>query len=53
MCWLICVCFCFHFQCRKHKDLYMWMVKSPNGPSVKFLVKAGKCGDPLTLVLSG
>ncbi|AAF30341.1 unknown protein; 80333-82175 [Arabidopsis thaliana] len=31
---------CLFFECRKHKDLYMWMVKSPNGPSVKFLVKA-------------
>ncbi|CAE6013737.1 unnamed protein product [Arabidopsis arenosa] len=27
-------------KCRKHKDLYMWMVKSPGGPSVKFLVNA-------------
>ena len=32
---------CFGVQCRKHKDLYMWMVKSPSGPSVKFLVNAG------------
>ncbi|KAH0943656.1 hypothetical protein HID58_003293 [Brassica napus] len=29
---------CLFFECRKHKDLYMWMVKSPSGPSVKFLV---------------
>jgi len=29
------------FQCRKHKDLYLWMVKCPSGPSVKFLVNAG------------
>jgi hypothetical protein len=28
-------------QCRKQKDLYLWMVKSPGGPSVKFLVNAG------------
>jgi len=24
---------------RKRKDLYMWMAKTPNGPSVKFLVQ--------------
>ncbi|KAF3333542.1 hypothetical protein FCM35_KLT01233 [Carex littledalei] len=23
--------------CRKQKDLYLWMVKSPGGPSIKFL----------------
>ena len=28
-------------QCRKQKDLYLWMAKCPNGPSVKFLVNAG------------
>lgn len=28
-------------QCRKGKDLYLWMSKCPNGPSVKFLVNAG------------
>jgi len=26
------------FECRKQQDLYLWMAKSPNGPSVKFLV---------------
>ncbi|KAL6967853.1 hypothetical protein U1Q18_033663 [Sarracenia purpurea var. burkii] len=26
---------------RKGKDLYLWMAKCPNGPSVKFLVNAG------------
>lgn len=25
------------FESRKHKDLYMWMSKTPMGPSVKFL----------------
>ncbi|KAK8633464.1 hypothetical protein V6N13_014310 [Hibiscus sabdariffa] len=25
-------------KCRKHQDLYMWMARCPNGPSVKFLV---------------
>ncbi|KAF8376670.1 hypothetical protein HHK36_031662 [Tetracentron sinense] len=31
---------CLFFECRKQKDLYLWMAKSPNGPSVKFLVNA-------------
>ncbi|TYI85030.1 hypothetical protein E1A91_D05G409300v1 [Gossypium mustelinum] len=31
---------CLFFECRKHQDLYMWMAKSSNGPSVKFLVNA-------------
>ncbi|XP_028064943.1 ribosome biogenesis protein BRX1 homolog 1-like isoform X2 [Camellia sinensis] len=31
---------CLFFERRKHKDLYLWMVKCPNGPSVKFLVNA-------------
>jgi hypothetical protein len=25
-------------QTRKHKDLYIWMSKTPNGPSIKFHV---------------
>jgi ribosome biogenesis protein BRX1 len=32
---------CLLFECRKKKDLYMWLSKSPNGPSAKFLLKAG------------
>lgn len=32
-------------QCRKGKDLYLWMSKCPNGPSVKFLVNAGIMAD--------
>lgn len=32
-------------QCRKGKDLYLWMSKCPNGPSVKFLVNAGIMSD--------
>ncbi|GER56520.1 ribosome biogenesis protein BRX1-like protein [Striga asiatica] len=32
---------CLFFECRKGKDLYLWMAKCPNGPSVKFLVNAG------------
>ncbi|KAA8523871.1 hypothetical protein F0562_010294 [Nyssa sinensis] len=31
---------CLFFECRKQKDLYLWMAKCPNGPSVKFLVNA-------------
>ncbi|KAG6544046.1 hypothetical protein Mapa_014569 [Marchantia paleacea] len=29
---------CLLFECRKKKDLYMWLSKSPAGPSAKFLV---------------
>lgn len=24
------------FDCHKHIDLFMWLAKSPNGPSIKF-----------------
>lgn len=27
------------FEARKQKDLYMWLAKCPNGPSIKFLVQ--------------
>lgn len=27
------------FDCHKHVDLFMWLAKSPNGPSIKFQVK--------------
>ncbi|KAG7572565.1 Integrase catalytic core [Arabidopsis suecica] len=39
----------FSNLCRKHKDLYMWMVKSPSGPSVKFLVNAVHTMEELKL----
>ncbi|CAM6108815.1 unnamed protein product [Calypogeia fissa] len=29
---------CLLFECRKKKDLYMWISKAPSGPSAKFLV---------------
>eukprot|EP00002_Diphylleia_rotans_P012698 TRINITY_DN2484_c0_g1_i1.p1 TRINITY_DN2484_c0_g1~~TRINITY_DN2484_c0_g1_i1.p1 ORF type:complete len:373 (-),score=119.97 TRINITY_DN2484_c0_g1_i1:30-1148(-) len=29
---------CIFFEGRKHEDLYMWVSKVPQGPSVKFLV---------------
>ena len=32
---------CIYFEVRKKKDLYMWLSKAPNGPSVKFLVVNG------------
>ncbi len=30
---------CVFFEARKHKDLYMWVSRCPEGPSVKFLVQ--------------
>jgi len=29
---------CLFFECRNHRELYMWMAKPPHGPSVKFEV---------------
>src|SRR5690606_32201543 len=29
------------FECRKKEDLYLWVGKTPNGPSAKFLVLNG------------
>jgi len=29
---------CIFFEVRKQQDLYMWIAKTPNGPSAKFLV---------------
>ncbi|XP_028060268.1 ribosome biogenesis protein BRX1 homolog 1-like [Camellia sinensis] len=40
---------CLFFERRKHKDLYLWMVKCPNGPSVKFLVNAVHTMEELKL----
>eukprot|EP00271_Cylindrocystis_brebissonii_P018206 TRINITY_DN5057_c0_g1_i1.p1 TRINITY_DN5057_c0_g1~~TRINITY_DN5057_c0_g1_i1.p1 ORF type:complete len:344 (+),score=75.66 TRINITY_DN5057_c0_g1_i1:465-1496(+) len=31
---------CLFFEARKRKDLYLWLSKTPNGPSAKFLVNA-------------
>lgn len=28
-----------YFEARKHQDLYMWLAKAPNGPTIKFHVK--------------
>ncbi|RZC62031.1 hypothetical protein C5167_023770 [Papaver somniferum] len=40
---------CLFFECRKGKDLYLWAAKSPNGPSVKFLVDAVHTMEELKL----
>ncbi|RAL45647.1 hypothetical protein DM860_009511 [Cuscuta australis] len=40
---------CLFFECRKGKDLYLWMAKCPNGPSVKFLVNAVHTMEELKL----
>jgi ribosome biogenesis protein BRX1 len=29
---------CIYFEARKKKDLYMWIARTPNGPSIKFQV---------------
>lgn len=29
----------FFFEARKHQDLYLWLSKPPNGPTMKFLVQ--------------
>ncbi|KAH3679076.1 hypothetical protein WICMUC_001272 [Wickerhamomyces mucosus] len=28
-----------YFEARKHQDLYLWLSKPPNGPTIKFLVQ--------------
>eukprot|EP01134_Creolimax_fragrantissima_P006887 CFRG6887T1 len=30
---------CVYFEMKKKQDLYMWLAKTPNGPSAKFLVE--------------
>lgn len=29
----------FFFECRKHQDLYLWISKPPNGPTMKFHIQ--------------
>lgn len=36
-----------YFEARKHEDLYMWMAKAPNGPSLKFHVQSLHTMDEL------
>ncbi|KAJ3053347.1 Ribosome biogenesis protein brx1 [Rhizophlyctis rosea] len=38
-----------YFEVRKHTDLYMWMSKTPNGPSVKFHVQNVHTMDELRM----
>ena len=40
---------CLYFEARKHQDMYMWMSKTPNGPSAKFSVKNVHTMDELKL----
>ncbi|KAI8607857.1 Brix domain-containing protein [Chytriomyces sp. MP71] len=37
------------FEMRKHKDLFLWMSRTPNGPSVKFLVQSVHTMDELRM----
>ncbi|KAI8826367.1 Brix domain-containing protein, partial [Chytriomyces cf. hyalinus JEL632] len=37
------------FEVRKHKDLFLWMSRTPNGPSVKFLVQSVHTMDELRM----
>ncbi|WFD44860.1 Ribosome biogenesis protein brx1 [Malassezia psittaci] len=30
---------CMYFECRRHEDLYLWLSKTPNGPSAKLQVQ--------------
>ena len=38
------------FEARKKQDLYVWLAKAPEGPSVKFLALNGisLCSCPMT-----
>lgn len=40
---------CMFFEQRKQKDLFMWLSKSPAGPSAKFLVTNIHTSDELKL----
>ncbi|KAJ3028090.1 UNVERIFIED_CONTAM: Ribosome biogenesis protein brx1 [Siphonaria sp. JEL0065] len=40
---------CLFFEVRKHKDLFLWMARTPNGPSVKFLVQSVHTMDELRM----
>ena len=34
------------FEARKHKDLYLWLARTPDGPSIKFHVVNGEARLP-------
>jgi len=40
---------CLFFEVRKKKDLYLWAARTPNGPSLKFLVSNVHTMDELRL----
>ncbi|KAJ3319925.1 Ribosome biogenesis protein BRX1 [Boothiomyces sp. JEL0866] len=40
---------CLYFEVRKHQDMYMWMSRTPNGPSVKFMVRNVHTMDELKM----
>lgn len=40
---------CVYFETRKQKDFYLWLMKSPEGPSVKFAVQNIHTTDELKL----
>ncbi|KAI8587397.1 Brix domain-containing protein [Geranomyces variabilis] len=40
---------CLYFEIRKHTDCYLWMSKTPNGPSVKFHVQNVHTMDELRM----
>ncbi|TPX59822.1 hypothetical protein PhCBS80983_g02236 [Powellomyces hirtus] len=40
---------CIYFEIRKHTDCYLWMSKTPNGPSVKFHVQNVHTMDELRM----
>lgn len=41
---------CMFFEVRKKKDLYLWITRAPNGPSIKFLVSNVHTMDELQMV---
>ncbi|KAJ1570023.1 Ribosome biogenesis protein brx1 [Nowakowskiella sp. JEL0078] len=41
---------CIYFEARRHQDLYMWISKTPNGPSVKFHVEDIHTMDELKMI---
>ncbi|KAH6595492.1 hypothetical protein BASA50_005792 [Batrachochytrium salamandrivorans] len=40
---------CLYFEVRRHQDMYLWMAKTPNGPSVKFMVRNVHTMDELKM----
>lgn len=40
----------FFFECRKHQDLYLWIAKPPNGPTLKFHIQNLHTLDELNFI---